>query len=84
MLFELSATTVRPRYSSWRPGRRVVLPYWPLRCHNRIMLLAGFSPQLATGGVAVKDLDYLWRPETLVTVATVKVISAILSEPCCR
>lgn len=50
-----------------------------LPLYNRIML-ASFNPQLATvRGVAVKSLDYLFVVlVTLVTVASVKVIGAIL------
>ena len=50
-----------------------------LPLHNRIML-ASFNPQLAAvRGVAVKTLDYLFVVlVTLVTVASVKVIGAIL------
>ncbi|MFJ4050365.1 metal ABC transporter permease [Pseudomonas hunanensis] len=50
-----------------------------LPLYNRIML-ASFNPQLATvRGVAVKTLDYLFVVlVTLVTVAAVKVIGAIL------
>ncbi len=54
-----------------------------LPLYNRIML-ASFNPQLAAvRGVAVKSLDYLFVVlVTLVTVAAVKVIGAILVGAC--
>ena len=57
----------------------VLVPCLALPLYNRIML-ASFNPQLAAvRGVAVKSLDYLFVAlVTLVTVAAVKVIGAIL------
>ncbi len=57
----------------------MLVPCLALPLYNRIML-ASFNPQLAAvRGVAVKSLDYLFVAlVTLVTVAAVKVIGAIL------
>ncbi|MDR2308510.1 MAG: metal ABC transporter permease [Paucimonas sp.] len=57
----------------------LLVPGLALPLYNRIML-ASFNPQLAAvRGVAVKTLDYLFVVlVTLVTVAAVKVIGAIL------
>ncbi|RAS22974.1 MULTISPECIES: metal ABC transporter permease [unclassified Pseudomonas] len=57
----------------------LLVPALALPLYNRIML-ASFNPQLAAvRGVAVKTLDYLFVVlVTLVTVASVKVIGAIL------